>query len=377
VRHCDETHEIADAGRAEIPPQAWKRAVCSYGGGMKSVTLVDVARAAGVHKATAARALNHDPRITAETRKLVEEAAARLGYRVNHLLSAWMSTRRRRVPVASAVIAYVTGHPTRYGWRPPASDLPDFFPGARERAEEAGFKIEDFWLREKGMTPERFTGILRARNIQGVLIGRMPGPYTKLLEYDWSGFSVAALGISLAAPIFHRVRENHFYTGSLAASQCHQRGFKRIGFAFDRADDFGRMNDMWVGGFLSEQVKWPRSSYRVPPFLSHSPDQKQFQTWFRKHKPDVLIVSQADPLLVWLAAMKVKVPDDVGLVDLRCYDPHSGTTGVHYDFSQTGSAGVELLIGLLHRQEKGVPARPYELLLEGQWIEGVTLGEPK
>ena len=33
---------------------------------------------------------------------------------------------------------------------------------------QAGFKLEDFWLREKGMTPERFTGILRARNIQGV-----------------------------------------------------------------------------------------------------------------------------------------------------------------------------------------------------------------
>ena len=49
---------------------------------------------------------------------------------------------------------------------------------------------------------------------------------------------------------------------------------------------------------------------------------------------------------------------------------------MHYDFSQTGSAGVDLLIGLLHRQEKGVPARPQEVLLEGQWIEGVTLGEP-
>ena len=346
------------------------------GDGMQAVTLADVARAAGVHKATAARALNRDPRITAETRQTVEAAAERLGYKVNHLLSAWMSTRRRRVTVASAVIAYVTGHPTRYGWRPPASDLPDFFPGALARAEQAGFKLEDFWLREKGMTPERFTGILRARNIQGVLIGRMPGPYTTLLEYDWSGFSVAALGISLAAPIFHRVRENHFHTGSMAAAQCHQRGFRRIGLAFDRADDFGRMNDMWVGGFLSEQVKWPRTSYRVPPWLSHETDRKQFLAWFRRHRPDVLIVSQADPMREWLASAKIQVPGDVGLVDLRCYDPHAGNTGVHYDFSQTGVAAVDLLIGLLHRQERGIPARPQEVLLEGQWIEGVTLGEP-
>ncbi|WP_442890210.1 LacI family DNA-binding transcriptional regulator [Congregicoccus parvus] len=343
---------------------------------MPQVTLADVARAAGVHKATAARALNRDPRITPATRRRVEEAAAQLGYKVNHLLSAWMSTRRTRVAVASAVIAYVTGHPTRYGWRPPASDLPDFFPGALARAEQAGFKLEDFWLRERGMTPERFTGILRTRGIQGVLIGRMPGSETTLLEYDWSGFSVAALGVSVAAPIFHRVRENHFHTASLAASQCHQRGVRRIGLAFDRADDVGRMNDMWVGGFLSEQVKWPRGSYRVPPLLSHTPDPTHFRAWFRKHRPDVLIVSQAEPVRTWLAEERVAIPDDVGLVDLRCYDPRAGTTGVHYDFSQTGAVGVEMLIGLLHRQERGVPGRPQEVLLEGKWIEGETLRSP-
>jgi DNA-binding LacI/PurR family transcriptional regulator len=340
---------------------------------MNAVSLSEVARAAGVHKATAARALNRDPRISEETRRKVEQAATALGYRVNHLLAAWMSTRRRRAPVANAVIAYVTGHPTRYGWRPPASDLPDFYPGAQARAQEAGFVLEDFWLREKGMTPARFAGILRARNIQGVLMGRMPGCDTTLLEYDWSEFSVVALGVSLAAPIFHRVRENHFHTASLAAAQCYQRGFRRIGLAFDRADDVGRMNDMWVGGFLSEQVKWPAEVDRVPPLLSHTADRAEFAAWFERHRPDVVIVSQAEPVRDWLAAAKVRVPEDVGLVDLRCYDPAAGTTGVHYDFSQTGAVGVEMLIGLLHRQERGVPSRPQEVLLQGAWIEGTTL----
>ncbi len=344
---------------------------------MKPITLADVARAAGVHKATAARALNHDPRIRESTRLKVEQVAKRLGYRVNHLLSAWMSTRRRQVAVGNAVIAYITGNPTRYGWRPPASDLPDFFPGAAERARAAGFTLEDFWLREKGMTPERFTGILRARNIQGLLIGRMPGCETELREYDWSPFSVVALGVSLAAPIFHRVRENHFHTASLAARQCHERGFRRIGLAFDRVDDVGRMNDMWVGGFLSEQAKWPAEVYRVPPLLSHRPDAKEFRAWFRRHKPDVLIASQSQPLLSWMEELGIRVPQDVGLVDLRCYDPQAGITGVHYDFSRTGAVAVEMLIGLLHRQERGVPAHPQEVLLQGSWVEGGTLAAPK
>jgi LacI family transcriptional regulator len=343
---------------------------------MKTVTLLDVAQRAGVHKATAARALNRDPRITGETREKVERAASELGYRVNHLLAAWMSSRRRGTPVASATIAYVTGHPTRYGWRPPASDLPDFFPGAVARAQQAGYKLEDFWVREKGMTPDRFIRILRARGIQGVIIGRMPGPDTTLLEYDWSSSSVVALGLSLAAPIFNRVRENHTFTGSLAAAECFRRGFHRIGLAFDRADDVGRMNDMWVGGFMSEQLKWPADVYRVPPLLSPETGRAEFMAWFARHRPDVVIVSQLDPVRQWLADTGRRVPADVGLVELRCYDRKTGHTGVYHDISQIGALGVEMLIGHLHRQEHGVPAVPHEVLIQGTWNEGETLGVP-
>ena len=344
---------------------------------MKSPTLVDVAREANVHKATAARALNHDPRISAETRERVEQAAQQLGYRVNHLLAAWMSTRRRRVAGPSATIAYVTGNPTRYGWRPPTSDLPNFHPGACERARKAGYTVDDFWLHEKGMTPERFVRILRARNIQGVIIGRMPGPDTTLLEYDWSAFSVVALGISLAAPIFNRVRENHFHTASLAAAQCFARGYRRIGLAFDRADDVGRMNDMWVGGFASEQAKWPTNSYRVPLLISREHNRAKFLAWFTQHRPDVVIVSQANPVRSWLAGIGVEVPRDAGLVELRCYDPAAGNAGVYYDPAKPGALAVETLIGLLHRQERGVPELPHEVLLQGVWVEGKTLRAPK
>jgi LacI family transcriptional regulator len=343
---------------------------------MNSVTLVDVARVAGVHKSTAARALNCDPRIPQATRERVERAAQQLGYRVNHLLSAWMSTRRRQVPVASAVLAYVTGHPTRYGWRPPATDLPNFHPGARDRALKAGYTVEDFWLHEKGMTPERFISILRARGIQGVLIGRMPGPDTTLLEYDWRDFSVVALGLSLAVPIFNRVRENHFQTASLAVAQCFARGYRRIGLAFDRVDDVGRMNDMWVGGFASEQVKWPANVYRMRPLINHEHKRAEFEAWFVRHRPDVVIVSQAEPVCGWLAARGVEVPRDVGLVELRCYDPATGHAGVYYDPANIGALAVEMLIGLMHRQELGVPALPHEVLLQGAWNEGTTLRAP-
>jgi len=345
-----------------------------------AVTLFEVAKEAGVHKATAARALNRDPRISAATTARVQAAADKLGYRVNHLLAAWMSTRRRRVQVGSATIAYVTGHPTRYGWRPPRSDLPDFFAGAQAEAETAQYKLEDFWLHEPRMTPDRFTRILHARNIQGILIGRMPGTETRLMDYDWSGFSVVALGVTLRAPLFHRVLDNHFQATSLAAARCHALGYKRIGLVFDRTDDAGIILDMWTGGFLSEQLKWPKTSYRVPPLLNHasqvSDQRRPFLKWFREHRPDAILVSQVSRIRDWLASEKVCVPADVGLVELRRYATNATSAGLHFDFANTGRVGMQLLISLIHHQECGIPTLARDIVLPYRWVDGDTLGTP-
>jgi len=347
---------------------------------MTAVTLLEVAKEARVHKATAARALNRDPRISAATTARVQAAADKLGYRVNPLLAAWMSTRRRRVQVGNSTIAYVTGHPTRYGWRPPKSDLPDFFPGARAEAEAAQYQLEDFWLHEPGMTPDRFSRILQTRNIRGILIGRMPGTETRLLDYDWSGFSVVALGVTLRAPHFHRVLDNHFQATSLAAARCHELGYKRIGLVFDRMDDAGIILDMWAGGFLSEQLKWPKTSYRVPLLMNHASrmgdQRRQFLQWFREHRPDAILVGQVPPVREWLASEKLCVPADVGLVELRRYTKNATSAGLHFDFANTGRVGIQFLISLMHHQECGIPPLARDIVLPYEWVDGDTLGTP-
>jgi hypothetical protein len=34
---------------------------------------------------------------------------------------------------------------------------------------------------------------------------------------------------------------------------------------------------------------------------------------------------------------------------------------------------VDLLIDMLHRNERGIPVHPYLLMVEGSWVEGNTL----
>ena len=164
-----------------------------------TATLQDVALRAGVHRTTVSLALRNHPRIPPETRARVQAIAAKLGYRANPLVSALMRSRRSGNAVKHVTLAYVTNHPTRYGWRPVQHDRPDFFPGAVQKARDLGYKLEHFWLAEPGMTPARFCDVLTARGIHGLIVGRLP-PGQTALDLAWERFSCVALGMTLRTP---------------------------------------------------------------------------------------------------------------------------------------------------------------------------------
>jgi LacI family transcriptional regulator len=62
-----------------------------------TTTLDDVARAAGVSRSTASRALSGSPLVSAATRAQVEQAAERLDYRINRMASALRSRQSRLI----------------------------------------------------------------------------------------------------------------------------------------------------------------------------------------------------------------------------------------------------------------------------------------
>jgi len=335
------------------------------------VTLQDVAERAGVHRTTVSLALRDYPRLPLATRQRVQAIAKKLGYRANPLVTALMRSRRAGKMVKHAVLAYVTNHPTRFGWRPPETVQPDFFPGAVARAWELGYKLEHFWMAEPGMTPARFSNILSARGIHGVLIGRLPVNLHQL-DLAWERFSCVALGLTLESPRLHHVAENHFFTTRHAVQQCLDRGYRRIGFAFTTPNDYPRVGDRWLGGFLCQQLRL-NPAKRIPPYQDGPDDRRKFLAWFKRWRPDALLLSRAEPARDWLREVGVRIPRDVGLVELRNENPALGHAGVYFDPVKIGALGVEMLVGLAHRGEVGVSADPHEVLLTGEWREGDTL----
>ncbi len=341
----------------------------------RSATLQDVADHAGVHRTTVSLALRDQPRIPLETRRRIAAIARKLGYRTNPLVAALMQSRRTGKPAKHTVLAYVTCHPTRFGWRPPECQQPDFFPGAVQRAQDFGYKLEHFWLTEPDMSPARFCQILDSRGIHGMIIGRLPVGLHRL-QLTWERFSCVALGLTLESPQLHHVAENHHFTTRHSMQQCLARGYRRIGFVFSTPNDYPRVGDRWLGGYLSQQLRLDPAD-RIPPYQEGPEDRAAFLAWFKRWQPDALLASRIAPVIAWLRAAGYDVPRDVGLVELRNENPADGHAGVFYDPAKLGALGVEMLLGLMHRCEIGPPADPHEIILSGKWIDGPTLPAAK
>lgn len=332
--------------------------------------LQDVATRAGVHRTTVSLSLRDHPRIPLETRTRIKAIARELGYQINPLVAALMQSRRSGKPVKDTVLAYVTAYPTRFGWRPDQHDRPDFFPGAVERARHFGYKLEHFWLGERGMTSRRFCDMLSTRGINGVIVARLP-PGRHTLDLEWNRFSCVALGLTLHTPVLHHITENHFDTVWQAMERCRERGYRRIGFLFSDGSDSPRVAQRWIGAYLTQQKNFPEED-RLPICPSMPTDEKTFRAWFEAYRPDALLVNNPRLLVDWLSHLGLGAPHDVGVVALE-HRREMECTGVYYDPARVGALAVEMLVGLMHRNETGVPAVQHEILLTGEWRENCML----
>jgi LacI family transcriptional regulator len=76
--------------------------------------------------------------------------------------------------------------------------------------------------------------------------------------------------------------------------------------------------------------------------------------------------------LRWLKAIDLEVPRDIGVVALE-HRRELECTGLYYDPAKIGGLAVEMLVGLMHRNETGIPAVQHEILLTGEWRENCML----
>jgi hypothetical protein len=67
------------------------------------------------------------------------------------------------------------------------------------------------------------------------------------------------------------------------------------------------------------------------------------------------------------------VPDDIGVAGLAVEKTDGSHAGVALDAVRIGAMAVEMLVGMLHRNERGLPQKEQEILYRPRWIAGATV----
>src|SRR5262249_32924512 len=106
-----------------------------------------------------------------------------------------------------------------------------YFEGASERAQQLGYRLEEIWLRQPGMTMRRIAQILDQRGIEGVIVTM----YMHHFRFNWDHLAGVSLEHVTLAPRLHRVTTDFFSNFLLAVRMLQRFGYRRIGVCLDAA----------------------------------------------------------------------------------------------------------------------------------------------
>jgi len=336
----------------------------------KRVSLRDIARRANVHFTTVGLALRHDPRVTPATAERILRVAQELGYTHDAMLSALSAYRHRNTPRHAGVIGCIVTYPP--------SELEtntterQLIAGITRYAHDQGFGVEFFQITAAGMTPERMSRMLVTRGIQAlILTPRLPQP-GPMPDLDWSQFSTVAVGFSITDLRVHRACTHSAHNIRLALRELRARGYRRIGLVFPK-EIFERTYGLVLGAYLAEQCLLPRAD-RIAPLIDNRVTKAMLGRWLKTQRVDCVILT-AYPLemTAWIRELGYRVPADLGLSLGQLYGKTEGFSGIDNQADLLGETAASLVVSLLQQNDRGLPAYPRTISVEGRWVDGTTV----
>ena len=334
-------------------------------------TLREIAQAAGVSKMTVSLALRGVPRIPAATRERIRQAASALGYQPDATFNRLMAHIRAKAPAKYAATLAVASFQAAGLLRlePGGESLG----GIEEQAARRGYGVDYIGLLEGRNTPARVLRILQVRGIQGIILHSFPSPFLPPAFRDlYENFPCVVIGMKPRLPALHFVAEDAYAAVRLAFGQALKAGYRRPRILLNNF--YARLQERrLLASFLAEQLVLPPED-RLP-FLDFSGPghwASQFAAWHAEHRPDCIIAGlEARASLLQPAG--IQVPRDLGYIALQREPGLPDTARIDANHARLGAAAVDLLVGLLHAGETGVPAVQCSTLIEGTWVPGATL----
>jgi DNA-binding LacI/PurR family transcriptional regulator len=339
------------------------------------ISLRDIGRLANLSHSTVSLALRNHPSISAKTRERVRELANSLGYVPDPMLRALAEYRRDKAARRyQGSLAWINNHEQLRDPQSTTGFAHLYREGAERRAAELGYNLVTFNPVVEKMSLTALRRVLLNNGIRGLLFPPQPHSHAAL-DFDFSNFSALTFGFTLSTPQLHVVTNHQFRTSMIAMRKLRAYGFKKIGFLLSEVVN-ERSEGNFLGGFLVEQRKLPAKD-RIPVFTtqhdSFEKEKKKFEHWFHTHQPDVLLVDFWEWTVAFLQLMNLRVPDDIPLATLGAVPQQRRFAGVDQNDHKVGMLGVDTVVGMLYRNETGVPVTPTRILVEGQWQDGESV----
>lgn len=343
---------------------------------MVKPTMAEVAKAAGVSKNTVSLALRGSPRISTATREKIEAVAAAMGYRLNPTVAQLMAElRQNRSPGYQATLALINAHESRDAFSNHPT-IPAYVTGCRQRAKQLGYQLDDFWLHEPDLPAARWLSIFRARNIRGVVIvglmrrNRLPARLAPL----WDEFPALVTGVRTREPALSFACSDHHALALLAFEKAVALGYRRPALVLDGVID-DLVDGRFSAGFLIGQSRLIPAEQLTRPFFEVAAartDRAVFSKWFEENQPDVIFTLYHE-VERWVRDLGLRVPEDVGLIQYEWRSDHAAWAGMDQRNDLVGAAAVDMLISMVHHNERGVPEHPRATLIGSHWVDGKTV----
>lgn len=331
------------------------------------VTQRDVAERAGVHRSTVSLALRDNPNIPAETTERVKQAAAELGYEPDPMLTALAAYRSgRRDKPFRGTLAWLVNNNPMHDWRA-VTMIRDIYLGAKERAPVHGYSLEIFKLGVNGLPGTRVAGVLRSRNVSGILVCPQPRPNTAL-DFPWGNFSSVAFGHTLVSPQLHTVVSAHFRSMMHLLNETRALGYRRIGLVHSRNVDM-RVSHAYLGAYLANSHLYG-AGVSVPPV---DPAEDDFKRWFRRCRPDAVVSAGLADITAVLEGAGLSAPRDVGVAVLPLPEASGEMAGMYENSRHMGAIAIDLLVSLMQQGLRGAPEFPHYTHVDSVWVPGASL----
>lgn len=343
------------------------------------VTMETIARQVGVSRNAVSLALRNHPSISEKTRNRILKAAAKLGYQRNPAYGELMSQMRLKghgSTQATLALFNANRNPNAFKEHP---TIPLYVEGCRRRAGELGYPLDTFWLHRPDTSAERWIDILETRGIRGlIMIGfmtqnRLPQHLLPLVEH----FPTVVTGVRTRDPALSFACVDHHILALRAFEKALELGYLRPGLVLDRVID-ELVEHRFSAGYRCGQERLPQKQ-RLRPFFNvqaAADNPALFKQWLEREQPDV-IFTLYNVVKHWLTDLGISVPGDIGLIQLEWRAGHPEWAGMNQHNDLTGEAAFDMLIGMIHRGETGIPEFPRATLIGPTWVDGVTVHQKR